>query len=201
MIAAPPRISLNKISLDDWQGNALEYLRYEYHLSYDDLVIDLGGYQGEFTTKIYNQYRCNIIVVEPTEYIKDIRQHEGKIRVINKAAGTHNGIMEFGGGAYYTSVFEENSHSYQCFDINSLLSECGEIALLKINIEGCEYDLLQHIIGAGLHKKCRNIQVQFHEIAGVPFERWYDEIAAALSKTHELTWRYPFVWENWMVMG
>jgi hypothetical protein len=71
--------------------------------------------------------------------------------------------------------------------------------LLKINIEGAEYDLLHHIIGAGLHTRIKNIQVQFHQIAGVPYERWYKEIAAKLSETHSLTWHYPFCWENWQL--
>ena len=41
-----------------------------------------------------------------------------------------------------------------------------------------------------------NIQVQFHTV----IEDWqarYDLIASRLSVTHELTWRTPFIWENW----
>jgi hypothetical protein len=59
--------------------------------------------------------------------------------------------------------------------------------------------LLGHIIGAGLQKRIKNIQVQFHQIAGVPFAAWYNKIANDLNKTHRLTWHYPYCWENWQL--
>lgn len=188
-------ISLNPESLKTWQVQRLEYLRYQYDLSPDDLVIDIGAYQGEWANEIYARYNCKIIVIEPTEYIRDFAHGE----IINKAAGTHNGKITFGGMSYYTSAFEQGTHEYECFDINGLLEGVSEIAVIKINIEGLEYDLLNHIIGIGLHKKIRNFQVQFHQIEGAPFQKWYDELVGRLKHTHELTWRYPFCWENWQL--
>jgi len=186
-------------ALQDWQRENLEHTRYEYDLSFNDLVIDIGAYKGEWAERIYNEFRCSMILIEPTEYIRSFPEHEGKVKIINKAASTHNGKLQFGGGAYYTSVFEQGTHEYECFDICSLLETCGEIALMKVNIEGSEYDILNHIIDNKQHLKIKNIQVQFHTIEGVPYERWYNEIAEKLSKTHELTWRTPFVWENWRI--
>jgi len=186
------KVTLNKTSLAAWQQQRLERLRYEYDLNRESNVIDLGAYQGEWAKEINARYGCNAIAVEPTEYIRD---YKGKI--INKAAGTHNGKLSFGGRCYYSSIFEVCDHEYECFDINPFLESYSTIDLLKVNIEGAEYDLLQHIISAGLHTRIKNIQVQFHQIEGVPYQQWYEEISKQLSLTHHLTWHYPYCWENW----
>jgi FkbM family methyltransferase len=193
MTESTSRISLNESSLRQWNKYECEKLRYQYDLKPEHTVIDLGAYQGEWANEIWRKYRCKMIVVEPTEYILGFQHGE----IINKAAATHEGVMSFGGRAYYTSIMEDCDHAYPCFDVNPLIEMNLPVALLKINIEGAEYDVLEHIIGAGLHKQVKNIQVQFHEIAGRPYEHWYKEIEKKLSLTHERTWCYPFVWENW----
>jgi FkbM family methyltransferase len=190
-------ISLNAQSLKKWQDEGLERLRYEYDLKPSDTVIDIGAYKGEWAAEIFNRYGCKIIAIEPTEYIRDFKHGQ----IINKAAGVHNGKMSFGGRAYYTSAFEPGDHEYECVDINPILKQYEQIAMLKINIEGSEYDLLDHIIGAGLHKRVNNLQVQFHQIAGVPYGTWYKDIEKKLSQTHRLTWKYPFCWENWQLIN
>jgi FkbM family methyltransferase len=186
------KVTLNENSLAAWQHGNLEHIRYEYDLKPASIVIDLGAYQGEWATEIHARYGCQVIVVEPTEYIRDFKYG----LIINKAAGTHEGKMSFGGRAYYSSAFEDGDHEYECTDINPLLESFPKIDLLKINIEGSEYLLLDHIISSGLHARVINFQIQFHQIAGVPYQKWYEEISKQLSLTHKLTWHYPYCWEN-----
>src|ERR1051326_3364598 len=143
------RITLNEESQAEWQARNLEYLRYEYDLKPDDLVIDIGAYRGEWASQIFCRYGCKLIVIDPGPWIVGFEQGE----VINKAAWINGGKLKFGGAFYYSSAFEDQTHEYECFDINSLLSQYGEIALVKINIEGAEYGLLDHIIRAGLHHR------------------------------------------------
>lgn len=187
------RISLNETCLAEWQEGNLEYLRYEYDLSPGDTVIDCGAYSGEWAEAIFSRYGCKVICIEPGPWIVGFSRGQ----VINKAAATYDGVMKFGGNAYYTSAHEELTHEYPCFDFNALLKEQGEIALLKMNVEGAEYDLLDHVIGAGLHTAIRNLQVQFHQIEGEPYHDRYEAIQMEMAKTHRLTFCYPFVWENW----
>jgi FkbM family methyltransferase len=189
-------ITLHPESLDTWQRLRLERLRYEYDLNPQSIVIDLGAYRGEWANEIYARYGCKVAVVEPTEYIRDYQHGQ----IINKAVGTHNGKISFGGRAYYSSIFESGDHEYECFDVNKLLEQYPSIDLLKINIEGAEYDILSHIIGAGLHTRINNIQVQFHQISGVPYEKWYGEIESKLKLTHYTTWKYSYCWENWQLI-
>jgi hypothetical protein len=70
------------------------------------------------------------------------------------------------------------------------------IDLLKVNIEGSEYDLLESIIGGGLQVRIANIQVQFHRDIPDSYRRM-SRIKQALLETHELTYQYEYVWENY----
>lgn len=187
------RVTLNEEAQTEWHTKNLECLRYEYNLKPTDLVIDIGAYTGEWATQIFARYGCKLIVVEPGPWIIGFQHGE----VINKAASTFNGKLKFGGAFYYTSAHEDLTHEYECFDINELLSQHEEIALLKMNVEGAEYDLLPRMFSAGLQKRIRNLQVQFHLIEGQDCHAGYEMIAAELENTHRLEWRYPFVWESW----
>ena len=72
----------------------------------------------------------------------------------------------------------------------------NKIDLLKVNIEGSEYDLMPHIIEEKLIERINNIQIQFHIfISDAELKR--DKINNSLKKTHKRDWCYWFVWENW----
>ena len=189
-------ITLNEESQAHWQAENCEHLRYEYDLTPDDVVIDIGAHQGEFSQRIYDLYKCKVIAIEPTGYIEGFKDGE----VIQKAASDYDGEQSFGGLSLYTSIYEPSAHRYPCFDICSLLEKYNDIGLVKINIEGGEYRLLKHIIAKNMHKRIRNLQVQFHMVDGEPWEQWYLEIADALADTHVLDWQYPFCWESWRRM-
>ena len=74
--------------------------------------------------------------------------------------------------------------------------DVGEVALMKINIEGSEYPLLEHIIDTGLIKQIRELQIQFHDFVPDAQSRM-QEIQNRLSETHSPTWQYHYIWENW----
>ena len=186
------RVTLNEESQAIWQQQSLEHLRYEYDLRPTDTVIDLGAYRGEWANEIRARYGCCVIAVEPTDSIDGY-----PCEYIKKAAWLFDGKLRFGGAFYYTSAFEDQTHEYECFDVNSLLSRFDEIALLKINVEGAEYDLLDHIIAEGLHERIRNLQVQFHLIEGEDSLSRCGIIHEHLSRTHKVQWSYPFCWESW----
>lgn len=188
---------LHPVSQAYWQNHSLEYLRYRYKLMPHDLVVDLGAYNGDFAEEIHNQHGCNVICVEPTDSITRV-MNKPWCTVINKAAGTKDDIVRFGGMFYYTSQFETSDEwgfkEFPTFDVNTILNQ--QIALLKINIEGAEYDVLPHIIESGLQRNIDHIQVQFH-LVDMDSEKKYMAIKKKLSETHQIEWRCPFVWESW----
>lgn len=169
-------------ALKEWQEKDMEHLRYEYDLQPDDLVLDIGSYRREFADEIIRRYGCKVECFDALD---------------NRAAWTHNGTIKMGGQYYYTSMFDEQSpqQEFACVDIAPFLKQ--EIALCKINIEGMEYPLLNYIIGNTMHENIKNLQVQFHILDNHFNYPTYEVLADTLSFTHELTWRVPFVWENW----
>lgn len=167
----------------EWVEKGLEKRRYEYDLKPEDYVIDIGSYKREWADEIEKRYGCKPECFEALD---------------NRAAWIEDGVVMMGGAYYYTSVYGDGKQQFKCVDIAPYLNR--EVALMKINIEGGEYLLLNYIMKKGLHLNIKNIQVQFHMVEGVEWERWYKDISTELSKTHKLTWRYPFVWENWCLI-
>ena len=83
-------------------------------------------------------------------------------------------------------------------DFSSVLNglDITSIDLMKINIEGGEFPLMDHIISCGKQGIVKQYQIQFHNFV----ENAVDlriQISRALSETHVRTWCYTFVWENW----
>jgi FkbM family methyltransferase len=71
------------------------------------------------------------------------------------------------------------------------------IDLMKVNIEGGEYELLEHLLETGWIEKIQNICVQFHEeVVPGALERMH-AIQQGLARTHRQTFQFEFVWENW----
>ena len=53
-------------------------LRMNYSLNEDSVVVDLGGYRGQFTYDIYRRYKCNVHVFEP--YLSYYKVIDGRFK-------------------------------------------------------------------------------------------------------------------------
>ena len=160
-----------------WFKHNLEHIRYEYDIKPDDYVIDLGSYQRKWADEIERRYKCKVDCFD---------------LLINRAAWIFDGVLKFADEADQAHGTETGELQSDCFDIVQFLNR--EVRLMKINIEGAEYPILNHIIKSGKIGMIKEIQVQFHTVEG--YEQMYDAIGNELNKTHCLTYRYPFVWEN-----
>jgi FkbM family methyltransferase len=182
-------------------------LRLFYDLNADSLVLDLGGYEGQWASDIYAMYGCRIHVFEPvTKFATDIRRRfalNTRIMVHEFGLADRNDAATISIEADASSMFKRGSMTCELKLVRA--SEYFEtegikhVDLMKINIEGGEYDLLDHLIESGWAKRIENIQVQFHDF--VPdAERRMRSIQARLATTHTTTYQYPFVWENWRLI-
>lgn len=178
-------------------------LRINYNLDETSLVVDLGGYHGKFTQQIYDRYNCNIICVEPcTLFFEKIRNRFDKIdkiKIYNFGIGNKTEAKILYHNEDATSVYLKSNNNMELIKMvsfESFVSDIHYIDLLKINIEGSEYELLEHIIEKNLQNKIRNIQVQFHTWIE-NYESRRKNIQDILRKTHKLTYNYDFIWENW----
>jgi hypothetical protein len=75
-------------------------------------------------------------------------------------------------------------------------NDIQSIDLMKINIEGGEYELLERLIDTKMISRIENIQIQFHNITNESHLRM-EYIQKRLEETHISTYQYRFVWENW----
>ena len=179
-------------------------LRLNYDLDENSVVLDLGGYEGQWASDIFSRYCCFIHVFEPTQKFAD--QVEERFKKNPKVLVHCCALSPISGESTLflkgdsTSVFGvgEQQQTIRCLAIKDFFhkQKIESIQLMKINIEGGEYDLLEHLLDSGLIEKIENIQVQFHDFVPNAAQRMA-QIQVRLQKTHILTFQYSFIWENW----
>lgn len=182
-------------------------LRIEYPLDENSIVFDLGGYRGDWTNSIFTKYGSNLFVFEPVElYANEIRKRfidNNKIKVYSFGISSKEETLEISVNGVASSVFKPNSNQTvpcQLKEAINVLDSLGitSIDLMKINIEGGEYDLLEHLIATKKTSSIKNIQVQFHDFVDNSEKRMIN-IQNKLKNTHELTYQYKYIWENWKI--
>lgn len=178
--------------------------RLNYELNENSVIFDIGGYKGEFARDICCKYNSTIFIFEPIpEFYQQIVSrfsHNSKVKVFNFGLGNNNYKTKISLEDNSSSINKSSSNSIeiQIISFNDFINEhqISTIDLAKLNIEGSEYDLLESILEAGNITKIQNIQVQFHDFVPNALERMR-LIQDMLSQTHELTYQYEFIWENW----
>lgn len=179
-------------------------LRLNYDLNENSIVFDVGGYKGQWSSDIYSMYDCRIFIFEPVkEFAENIKrrfQKNKKIKVFpfglsSRTIKTKMLLSKDGSSAMLNGQDNELVDLIKASDFIQN-NNIENIDLIKINIEGGEYDLLENLIEAKLIKRIKKIQIQFHDF--VPnAEVRMKKIQKQLEKTHHLTYQYEFVWENW----
>lgn len=185
-----------------------EKARFEYDLNENSLVIDLGGYKGQWASDIYARYNSKMLVIEPSpSFARDIRgrfEKNPKIRVFEIALGAAKRQEVLSLSADGSSVYRNAAQKevIQVEDVAEFFDAHGicDVDLMKVNIEGGEYELLPRLIDTGLVRRIKNLQIQFHDL-GVDSAERMQKIQSGLSRTHAPTYQYRFVWENWRIRG
>jgi FkbM family methyltransferase len=183
-----------------------ETLRLNYPLTPESIVFDLGGYHGDFAAAIHERYGCTVYVFEPVPsfYQKCVDRFQGNEKIICLNYGLSSREEQL------NITLAENASSFslqhtigavQLVQLRSVV-ECirllniEKIGLMKINIEGGEFDVLPALIKSGQINIVKQLQVQFHNFVEHAVDR-RSEIRTELEKTHVEMWNYEFVWESW----
>ena len=170
-------------------------------LNHDSLVIDMGGYKGEWAQKVFDRYGCNIEIYEPaSEFAQEVRKRfenhlNTKIKVVECAIGSSDDRANLIMDGLATSIQKNELGKIQVLSAETILSD-RKIDLLKMNIEGSEYEVFDSLFENDLVRNVDSIFVQFHPIDDESINR-YNEIVDRLSNTHNCVFRYPFIWEKW----
>lgn len=201
----PPMMTFHEMNLKSWYDeDAKRGLRYIYLLNNRSIVFDLGAYKGEWAKEIIRRFGSCVYAFEPIpEFAENLRQQidpEQKLKVFPIALGgsTREDLITV--MADGSSMYEEgaNKIKIKVESIAEFIRAHGlkNIDLLKLNIEGAEYEVLESLIDSNMLPMFRYIQIQFHRTGNNYLER-RKNIINKLSKTHKNMYDFEYVWESW----
>jgi FkbM family methyltransferase len=184
-----------------YQMNGDNTYRINYNLNPNSIVVDIGARHGNWSDLIKQRYGCNVYCFEAVKEFCEQLKLKNYI-VFNYAVVDDFGTIDLGIFEGEASILYDNKDTNNIINVESIpafkmfeLIDKDYIDLMKINVEGAEYNILNNLINNYLISKIKSIQVQFHLIKNC--EELYNKISKNLEKTHKITWRFPFIWENW----
>ena len=182
-------------------------IMHDIDLTEESIAFDIGAYVGDWARQIYNRYHCTIHAFEPNPKTfavlknnagNDWTSHEyGVAGETEELQLSMNGM----GSSVYELGNQEKNPEYMSVSLRAVDEAWQELGyatidLMKINIEGGEFPLLERMIETGMMPKVRIFMIQFHEWhPQAHYRRW--KIRRELRKTHRQRWGYHFVWEYW----
>lgn len=178
----------------------------------NSVVFDVGGYLGTFTDDIQQIVDCNIYIFEPVkEYynsIFDKQKNNPKVHCFNFGLGSDTLNIDLSLQGDGSSTFidtSNNTNKIENIKIEAINTFIGKnkikaINLLKLNIEGSEYELLESLLHENLYiNRIEVLLIQFHDFVPNAVKR-REDIQAKLSETHRKVFEYPFIWEKWVLI-
>jgi len=196
----------------EWCGavNANSELLYEADIDSNSVVLDAGAYTGEWAGTILDRYNPTIHAFEPDPRnykhlakkaleVPHLITHEYGLGDSNERVRM---TLEFLGSSMFANGSDKKNVPSAEVEIRDIADVWQALALerihlMKINIEGAEFPLLERMIEADLLDKVDCYLIQFHEWHPGAYRRRRN-IRKALSATHKLAWDYHFVWEKWI---
>lgn len=180
--------------------------RFDYLLDASSIVYDVGGFAGDYAAVIRQRFDSFVYVFEPDpssfRLLVDRFKNDTKVKLFEAGLGTKDEIVDFesageAGRVAHSGASDAIKVPFLSASEFILNRDHRVIDLMKINIEGGEYELLDSLIASGVVDRIRNYVIQFHAF-GTSYQVDYDRLSEKLTKTHICEWRYPFVWESWV---
>jgi FkbM family methyltransferase len=177
----------------------------DFPLDETGTVFDVGTYDGSWAKALWDRSQPTIYAFEPAPgpYDRACEALAGRdrVHVLPYGLGAADASAALGLSAAGSSLFAEGtigSVDVEIRDVVGVLDELGleRLDLIKLNIEGAEYDLFDRLIETGWLDRIDTVLVQFHEWQPHAYVR-RRRIRRALASTHVEDWCHPWVWECW----
>jgi FkbM family methyltransferase len=156
------------------------------------LYIDCGSNIGQgyrFFSRYYTPDRYDYVLIEPNQnclaHLHALRSEKVTMEILAKAASVKDGYAElFGppdladptnqscsivsdhnGGLYRSQPFAPNL--VETFSLSQMIRakrELYDVIVLKLDVEGAEYEILDDMIRSGVHRDLFAAYVEFHSI-------------------------------------
>jgi len=195
--------------LKEFRANGQQKLFEHENICEKSIIMEIGGYHGDFTAEIAARYNPYIYVFEPiaefASIIEERFKKNKKIKLwkigLSNFTSLYTISINDDGSSLFKEEKKEKLETIQMKDIIEWFDEndIESVALMQINIEGGEYPLLERLIESGYVQKIEHIQIQFHDQYHENAEELMLKIQNELSKTHKLSFQYKFIWENWIL--
>lgn len=185
-------------------------LLHEADLGDDSVILDVGAYIGEWAQEMDSRYGGTIHAFEPDprNFARLKKRFDDNPRLIPHAYGLggRSEVLSMTLKFMGSTLFEQNSPEesghqaeVEILDVCEMWQQLhlGRVDLMKINIEGAEFPLLERMQAQDLLDRVDCFLIQFHEWHPGAYRR-RRAIQHALAKTHTLVWDYHFIWEKWV---
>jgi FkbM family methyltransferase len=181
----------------------------------DAVVLDVGAFEGEWATRILQRAdergpaRIALHAFEPETRVAERLGHAMRddprfhMHPYGLAGRDRVEVMTVDGLG--TSLYgdgkarsEFGTLEVPLRDVAGVLASLGveRVDLIKINIEGGEYEVLDRLHATGWLPRTGTLIIQFHEFAPGAY-RGRRRNRRQLAATHRATWCYPWVYERW----
>lgn len=175
-------------------------------LTTSSVVVEVGGYLGDFAEEIATRYNCTIHVFEPVpQFAQALRsrfRERSTVRVHECGIALNNSTAQLQVAADGTGAWSEGTLIRVPLRAwTELREEIGPtIDVMAVNIEGGEYQLIDDLYVAQALPEIARLFIQFHRVREAS-EQDMQRSRTLLSESHSLAWSYDFVWECWDLRG
>lgn len=181
-----------------------EKLKYSMNLKEDGLVLDFGGYMGDFSAnllKVNPQLQCRVYepVIEFAYSCRDRFKNNSNVQVMASGVSSNGRRLKmFIDGPRTKNDSSVHLESFKTVSINSVFDLLEEVELVKMNIEGMEYECLRELEVNGNLKKIKYLLVQFHNFTSHS-EKEYRDIIKIIEKNHIIVFKFKWLWELYRI--
>lgn len=181
-----------------------EKLKFTTEFASNGLVLDIGAYLGDFVYKLSKlKPGMTFKAYEPVPefYEKCVSRFNEKknIEVFPYAVTCDGRDIYFSiDGPRSKAEASENNPVYRSLSVDQIMVGIDEVELLKMNIEGMEYECLIRLFENGEIRKIRHLLIQFHNF-NLEHEQVYAKIQTLLEKDFTSLFKFKWKWELWRI--
>ena len=177
----------------------------KFEIKENPIIFDVGGYMGDFVQLCLDRYKNpTVYVFEPvfSFYEKIVNRYKTNenIKVFNFGLSdiTREELITINGDASSINLKSDKSESIKLKSIKEFLFEENifGVDLIKINIEGEEYALLEYLSSIPELNVFENYLVQFHTFIDGHIEK-KQLILDKIKKYYDVIFNFEFIFEGW----
>ena len=182
-----------------------EKLKYSISFNQTGLVLDLGSYLGDYTEVVVkNNPQLTFWLYEPIPEFFSVcanKFHNKENIVVSQKAVSADGRrikMQIDGlRSRQKSVNFPEGVTIDSISIQEIFDSVSEIQLVKMNIEGMEYECLEQLIHTNSLIKAKYLLIQFHNFEKDSRNKRH-LLRKQMARDFENIYTFEWMWELWI---